>query len=119
MTCIIPRVPEIRLGDVNTALGVQVFDLSSSVFDPTEDCDPEPLDISGAGTLEIIFQKPDGTPVTETAVLTTDGTDGKMHYLTVADFLDTVGNWKRQGRVVEGDNDHKTSSICFKVHPNL
>jgi len=64
------------------------------------DCNGVVEDISAATTLEIYFQKPDGTTVTKTAVFTTDGTDGKFQYTTIAGDLDMVGTWHYQGHIV-------------------
>lgn len=49
--------------------------------------------------IEIIFMKPDGTTLTKTASFVTDGTDGKVKYVTVATDLDAFGTWAIQAYV--------------------
>ena len=57
------------------------------------------VDISSATTREIRFKQPDGVSVQKDAVLTTDGTDGKMEYEAEEFFL-TPGVWRYQGRII-------------------
>lgn len=77
------------------------------------------VDLSSATTIELIFRDPDGTSVTQTATFTTDGSDGKIQYTTLAGDLDVVGLWSWQGHVVIGTSDWRTSSNEFRVLPNL
>ena len=58
---------EIHLDDVGTKFLVTVKDGSSVV------------DISSAGTKQILIKKPSGTKLTKTATFNSDGTDGKMY----------------------------------------
>jgi hypothetical protein len=99
---------EVHIGDVGT-----IFQLT------VKDQDNDVVDISVASTLNIIFRKPNGTNVTKTAVLTGDGTDGKMQYTTVADDLDDDGLWKLQGFVDFGTTEWYTDVIRFTVYRNL
>ncbi len=55
---------------------------------------------SAAGTKNIIFVAPDGTRDTQGASFTTNGTDGKIQYVTQAGVMDQVGEWQIQGYVV-------------------
>lgn len=59
-----------------------------------------PLDLSGATTLSMKFKPQSASTVTKTAVLTTDGTDGKMQYTTLVTDLNVAGNWFEQSYVV-------------------
>ena len=69
------------------------------------ECDPDDpntlivKDISGATVKELNFKKPDGTVVEQTAVFTTDGSDGKIQYTSVVDDLDEAGRWFLEGYV--------------------
>lgn len=99
---------EIRVGDIGTVFILTVKDQDDAV-----------VDISGASTKQIIFREPDDTAVVKTAAFTTDGTDGKMQYTTVADDLDQVGEWQHQGKVVIGSGTWKTDIEKFKVYSNL
>jgi len=61
-------------------------------------------DISGQTALKIFAKAPVSRTVqTWTASLTSDGTDGKMEYVTTATSdLNESGVWKIQGNVTEG-----------------
>lgn len=99
---------EIHLYDVGT-----VFEITM-----TDDDVVQPID--GASALEIIFEKPDKTLVTNTAVLSGDGTDGKMRYVIVLPTeLDQKGNWKIQGIVTFPTGKWSSDIDKFKVYENL
>ena len=69
------------------------------VFIPEED-NPNtsvPEDLSGLDVMNIEVRSPSGTIKTFAASFVTDGTDGLIEYVTVADTdLDEVGTWKIQ-----------------------
>ena len=98
---------EIHKDDVGTKLLVTVTDGGTAV------------DVSSASSLSIYIKKPDGTILTRTATKNTDGTDGKMYYVTVAGDLDAAGQYKLQGKVVLSGGTFYTSISTFKVHCNL
>ena len=98
---------EIHLNDIGTQFVLTVKDGSSAV------------DISGATTKQIIIQKSSGTKITASTTFSTDGTDGKMYYTTVADDLDEAGSYKLQGKVIISDGTFYTDITTFKVHRNL
>lgn len=79
---------EIRVGDIGTILEVTLMD------------DAAVVDISSATTTQFKLKKPGGTTVTKTAVFTTDGTDGKLRYTTLANDLDEAGSWDIQTYLV-------------------
>ncbi len=97
-----------HVGDVGTAFQATVYDRGAVV------------DLSGYSTLEIIFRAPDGTVTTQTATLVTNGTDGKMQYVTQAvDDLDQAGPWRAQGYIAKADGAWHTSTLAFTVEDNL
>ena len=98
---------EIHEGDIGTKLLITVTD------------DGVVVDISVASLLEIFIRKPDGTILSVSGTLETDGTDGKMHYITIAGDTDVAGVYKLQGRVVLPGGSYYTSTATFKVHCNL
>lgn len=57
------------------------------------------VDISAATALAIILIKPSGAEVTKVASLLNTGTDGKLHYVTLADDIDEKGVWTYKARV--------------------
>jgi hypothetical protein len=99
---------EIHEGDVGTKLRVTVTDCGSVV------------DISTATALSIFIRKPDGTVLSRTGTLETDGVDGQMHYITVAGDLDVAGSYKIQGRVSFASGAiYNTSIGNFRVECNV
>jgi flagellar basal body rod protein FlgG len=99
---------EIHEGDIGTTLTVTVTDCGTT------------LDISTATSLSIFIKKPDGTLLTRTGIFTTDGTDGKIYYVTVAGDTDVAGTYKIQGRVTfPSTASYYTSSATFHVECNL
>jgi len=100
-------VSQIHEGDIGTKLLITVTD------------DGQVVDISSAISLSIFIRKPDGTILTRVGVLETDGTDGKMYYITVSGDLDKAGSYKIQGQVFLTSGSYYTSTATFKVHCNL
>ena len=83
---------ELHLNDIGTVIRVRIIDEATDAA----------LDVSGATTKQIIFKKPDNVSVTKTAVFTTNGSDGYIQYVTVANDLDVDGTWKVQGKAING-----------------
>lgn len=83
-------------------------------------CDAvEPVDVSQAAFVDVVFQKGSGDKVTVQGTFLTDGTDGKVVYDTVEGDIDEVGYWKVQGKVTF-PNGHFYSDIHkFQVMDNL
>lgn len=98
---------QIHAGDVGTKLIVTVKDDGSVV------------DISSASVLSIFIKKPNGTILSRSGTLETDGTDGKMYYIVSTGDLDVAGNYKIQGQVTLSSGTFSTSTATFKVQCNL
>lgn len=98
---------EIHDGDIGTKLLVTITDNDVVV------------DISSASTLSIFIKKPDGSILTRSGTLETNGTDGKMYYITVSGDINTAGSYKLQGHVTLLNGSYFTSTATFKVHCNL
>jgi hypothetical protein len=99
---------EIHAGDIGTVLEVTIQDDTSVI-------DISAMTLAGS----ILLEKPDGTVLTKTGVLVTDGTDGKVKYTTVADDLDTAGQWRIQASVTISGSTWKSDVGSFRVYPNL
>ena len=84
-----------------------------------KDQDGAVVDVSGATTLEIKLKKPSGTTNTRSAVLTTDGTDGRIQYQVAAGEFDEIGEWQRQARVVVATRPYSSDIERFPVERNL
>ena len=99
---------EIHIADVGTVFEVTLMD------------DVVPVDVSSATDMKIIFEKPDGTKVINTAVHKTDGTDGIIKYTVSLDTeLDQKGNWKIQANVQLPIGQWSSDIDRFKVYENL
>jgi len=100
---------ELHLNDIGTVIRVRIIDEATDAA----------LDVSDATTKQIIFKKPDNVSVTKTAVFTTDGSDGYIQYVTVADDLDVAGTWKVQGKVVSGLYTNSSEIKRLEIRGNL
>lgn len=79
---------DVRIGDVGV------------IFRLTVKEDGVVVDIATATvTKEIKFVSPNGTVKTKDATFTTDGTDGKLEYPSIAADLDECGQWRMQAHV--------------------
>lgn len=79
----------------------------------------DPVDISGATTMQIRISDKADTPTeyTKTAVHTTDGTDGKLQYrVSGSEFA--VGQWWVEAHVIVGTTI-LSSTTSFRVLPSL
>ncbi len=95
--------PEVHVGDIGTKLILEVTE-DGAVFD-----------ISAATTMKIRLKDPNDVVVEEDAVFATDGTDGLMQYVTVADDLDVAGVWEIQGYLVTPSGTWTSSKKQFQV----
>ena len=100
-------VEEVHLDDIGTVFRVTMYDGSDL------------LDISAATDMKIIFQKADASVVEKTAVHYTDGTDGKMQYVSASGDLNIAGNWKIQAFVQLPSGQWKSNIEKFKVYKNI
>jgi len=100
---------EIHVGDIGTVIKLTFKDGTTIV------------DISGAATKNLVFEKPDNsTKVTKAGTFTNSGTDGQLQYTTASGFLDTAGWWRVQGVIIDGSSNQWSSDIHeFKVHVNI
>lgn len=98
---------EVRLNDIGTVFRATFYDGSDVV------------DISTASTKQLIFRKPDGVSVTKDGSFYTNGTDGKLQYVSASGDLSAAGLWKLQGYIVIGTNQHHSDIYTFRVHTNL
>lgn len=104
-------MPEVFVADIGTSFQATVRDGPNATDDP--------LDVSGASTRQMIFEKPDTTTVTKTAEFVTDGSDGLVEYVTESGFLDQPGWWHVQGFVADGVGEWHTTKYRFRVRANL
>lgn len=96
---------EIHVNDVGTALVVTITDETGAA-----------VNVATATNLTIWLTKPDGTVLTKTAVLDTDGTDGKIKYVTQSGDLNVKGTWKIQAAITLGSATPSTREAPFLVY---
>ncbi len=103
-------IPEIHVGDVGTVFNPTMVDENGAI-----------MNLATATTLQIWFAKPDGTVVTKTATLTSDGTDGKMQYSATSGDLSRNGLWSAQPYVefTSGASKYHGKILQFFVTGNL
>lgn len=63
----------------------------------------------------IRFRKPNGTTFDRTASFTTDGTDGKVQYTTIAGDISIKGNWRVAARITFSNRFYETPAQTFTV----
>ena len=83
------------------------------------DANGDPLDISGATSLQIAIQQPDGSQVLKPAAYVTNGIDGQIYYVTTATDLLEAGLCYVQGQVVVGGSTLTTALGQFEANANL
>ncbi len=94
-----------RLGDVGIPLRLTVVDESGVA-----------IDISSATTKQILFKAPGGGDVTtQSANFTTDGSDGKIEFVSTALFPDEKGKWRYQAYVIDSGQEYHTGIAKFDV----
>lgn len=98
---------EIHEGDVGTKILVTITDDGAAV------------DLSDAISLSLFIKKPDGAVLNRVATLNSDGTDGKIKYITISGDLDVAGVYKLQARIALPAGSFYSSSTNFKVHCNI
>lgn len=98
---------------------IHVSDIGT-VFEATIKDDETVVDISSAlVTKNLIFKNAAGTSKTKAGSFTTDGTDGLLRYVTVADDLDDAGKWQVQANIVLTTGTWSSSIYKFDVFANL
>lgn len=79
-----------------------------------------PLNISGAITKQIKFEKPQGSTVIVDAEFTENlGVDGKIRYQWQENDLDEEGEWSAQGLLTDAAGSWHTDIEVFEVGENI
>lgn len=98
---------DIHVGDTGTELIATIKEKGSAV------------DVSMATNLQMVFRKPNGTTAEKTAVLHTDGKNGKVLYVTEAAFVSDSGQWQVQAKATIGSWTGRSDIHAFVVAANL
>ena len=97
----------IHVGDIGTVIEVTVKDENDVI-----------INLSTATVKQFIFDKPDGVNVTKTAIFSTDGVDGKLRYVTIADDM-VEGDWNLQVYIENPSGKWHSDVKTFSVRENL
>lgn len=101
--------PDIHVGDIGTAMVFQVVDQSNNI-----------VDLSSASAMQVILKAPSwSSGQAFTAVWSTNGTDGKMQYVSIASTFSEPGTWQAQVYFAIGGGAWKSDIVKFKVKANL
>ena len=103
-------IAEPHVGDIGVAI---IYEVKRGSSDVTED------QMGSATGLILKFTPPSGTTVNKTATLYTDGSDGKIQYVTQSGDLDEDGTWEVQPYFTLGSFTGHASRRKFEVRPNL
>jgi hypothetical protein len=95
------------------------FDKGTKLRATVVDQDSVVVNLASSTVKQYIIRKPSGTEVTLDLSFVTDGSDGKVEYVTTSSTLDEAGFYKLQGYIEIGSNNWHTDTITFRVHPNL
>lgn len=99
---------EIHVNDIGTVFTITITEGGSAI------------DISTATTKDFHFDKPSANgKFSKTAIFVTDGTDGKLKYVSESEVLDTAGDWKIQAHIVMPNGEWRTNIDTFKVFENI
>ena len=81
--------------------------------------DDVPVNVSTASTKTIRIRKPDGSVVEKAAAFTTNGSEGKITYTTIAGDIDLVGEYRVQAYVVMSGFTGYSTVVRFDANRNL
>ena len=96
-----------------------VGDIGTSIRMTIKDQDENIINLNGNTSLQLVIKRPNGTILTKTATLFTDGTDGIMEYQTISGDFNESGSYLFQGYVVFPNGQWYTSSTKSIIDPNL
>lgn len=102
-------INEIHRYDIGTAFDVQIRDETDVA-----------VNLSGATTLYYFLQKPtDPEILTKSVNFLTDGSDGRVRYVTQVGDLDQPGTWRLQAYIVLPSGKWYSDVTMFKVFDNI
>lgn len=79
----------------------------------------EILNIAGAAIIVLEFQGPSDLCFQRSASISTDGSDGKLKYITASDDFTVAGQWITQAIITTATQTFRTNVMPFQVYGNL
>ena len=101
---------DLHVGNIGVQIKLTILD---------DDNTDSVVNLSSATSLDISIRKPDGTLLSVTGSLYTDGTDGVIYYIIADGDLDQSGVYKIQANISIGANFYNSNILTFKVLCNL
>lgn len=98
---------DLHVGDIGTVLRFTVKENGVA------------LDLSSCTDLNLHLQKKDKSVITRDLSFTTDGTDGKVEYVTTYGDIDQKGKWKAQVFLTMTSGSWHTSIVELDVEANV
>lgn len=98
---------------------IRKFDIGTQIIDTLIDQDGQIIDLAPTSLRQMVFRKTDGSLLTKTASLLTDGADGKLVYTVISGDLDQIGKWVQQSYIELPTGKWRGRLNPFTVHPNL
>ena len=98
---------------------VFIGDTGTNIILTIKNQDDTVIDVSTATTHEIKMRRAAGTKVTKTSSFTTDGTDGKIQFTSLATDFSVRGVYKFQAHIVDGGADYHTTIYEQEVFETL
>lgn len=90
------------------------------IFTATVEEDGNPVDISTASVKQFVFRKANtGALLTVAADFVTDGTNGQLKYITIANDLSEHGTWQMQVALTLPTWTGRSGIVEFAVDPLL
>ena len=100
-----------HMGDTGSIFEVTIMDYSLST--------PTIVDVGAMTTSYFAFTRPDGVQTKYEVVLTTDGSDGKVNYVTVGTEFDTVGLWAWDCFIDMTSVKYNTDTLTIDVRKSM
>ena len=98
---------EIHVGDIGTRIELTVLK------------DNLPLNLSTATDIDLVIGRPTAAKLTVTPTFVTDGTDGKVYYLTVINDLSEAGIYQLQIIATFSGGKWHSEIVKMRVYANV
>lgn len=103
-----------KVGDVGTSIEITVVEWDDALGDY------KIVDVSRASLVLIKWRKPDNSPVvTKIGEFVTDGTDGKVRYVTLPGDIDQAGPWQVEAEIYMDGGQWSTDIYKMRVGRSL